>query len=156
MNRMPYSFPRSAFLTVRDGILSLSWRHRVIGSWLTYVHRRFIIQRGHERTRTGNESESGFGSLRGTPWDISRCLGGESTPRPYGRLRRRPAAPRVTGAVAPTVGHIHIYIYIQRDPGDRRNVSLYVYISICVHATQTYCECGRRRRRPLRLPPPSI
>jgi len=40
------------------------------------VHRRFIIQRGHEHTRTGNCSESGFGSLRGAPWNLSRCLGG--------------------------------------------------------------------------------
>jgi len=30
-------------------------------------HRRFIIQRGHEHTRTANWSESGFGSLRGAP-----------------------------------------------------------------------------------------
>jgi len=48
----------------------------------TPLHRRFIIQRGHEHTRTGNWSESGFGSLRGALWNISRCLGGESTPRP--------------------------------------------------------------------------
>ena len=40
-------------------------------------HGRFIIQRGHEPTRTGNWSESGFGSLRGAPLNISRCLGGE-------------------------------------------------------------------------------
>ena len=45
-------------------------------------HRRFIIQRGHEHTRTGNWSESGFGSLRGAPLNISRCFGGESPPRP--------------------------------------------------------------------------
>jgi len=32
------------------------------------IHRRFIIQRGHEHTRTGNSSESGFGSLRGAPF----------------------------------------------------------------------------------------
>jgi len=30
-------------------------------------HRRFIIQRGHEHTRTGNWSERGFGSLRQAP-----------------------------------------------------------------------------------------
>jgi len=47
-----------------------------------WIHRRFIIQRGHEHTRTGNRSKRGFGSLRGAPWNISRCLGGESTPRP--------------------------------------------------------------------------
>ena len=29
------------------------------------------------------------------PLNISRCLGGESKPRPYGRFTRRPAAPRV-------------------------------------------------------------
>jgi len=32
------------------------------------------IQRAHEHTRTGNWSESGFGSPRGVPLDISRCL----------------------------------------------------------------------------------
>jgi len=53
------------------------------------------IQRGREHTGTGNWSESGFGSLRGAPLNISRCLGGESTPRPYGPVTRRPAAPRV-------------------------------------------------------------
>jgi len=30
-------------------------------------HRRLIKQRGHEHTRTGNCSESGFESLRGAP-----------------------------------------------------------------------------------------
>jgi len=34
------------------------------------------IQRGHGHTRTGNWSESGFGSLRRAPLNISRCLGG--------------------------------------------------------------------------------
>ena len=34
------------------------------------------MQRGHEHTRIGNWSESGFGSLRGAPLNISRCLGG--------------------------------------------------------------------------------
>jgi len=34
------------------------------------------IQRGHEHTRTGNWSESGFGTLRGAPLNISRCLEG--------------------------------------------------------------------------------
>jgi len=29
-----------------------------------------------------------FGSLRGAPLTVSRCLGGESTPRPFGRLAR--------------------------------------------------------------------
>jgi len=38
------------------------------------THRRFIIQSGHERTRIGNGSESGFGSLRGAPWNISHYL----------------------------------------------------------------------------------
>jgi len=40
------------------------------------------MQRGHKHTRTGSLSESGFGSLRGAPLNISRCLGGESTPCP--------------------------------------------------------------------------
>jgi len=54
------------------------------------------IQREHEHTRTRNRSKSGFGSLRRLPLNISRCLGGGSRRRdPSGRLRRRPAAPRV-------------------------------------------------------------
>jgi len=53
------------------------------------------IQRGHELACTGNRSESGFGSLREAPLNISKCLGGGTTPRPYGRLKRRLAAPRV-------------------------------------------------------------
>jgi len=46
-----------------------------------YRDRRFTIQRGHEHTRTGNWSESGFRSLRGAPLRISRYLGGQSTPQ---------------------------------------------------------------------------
>ena len=34
------------------------------------LHRRLIIQRGHEQTRTGNWSESGFRSQRGAPWNV--------------------------------------------------------------------------------------
>ena len=56
-----------------------------------HMHRRFIYK-GDEHTRTGNCSESSFGSLRGAPLNISRCLRGEFTTRPYGRLKRRPAA----------------------------------------------------------------
>jgi len=41
-------------------------------------HRLFIIQRGHEHTRTWNWSESGFGSRRWAPRNISRCLGRNS------------------------------------------------------------------------------
>jgi len=57
--------------------------------WLTETHtqiwiriyRRFIISRGYEHTRTGNWPESGFGSRRGAPFDISRCLGDGATLR---------------------------------------------------------------------------
>jgi len=52
-------------------------------------------QRAHEHTRTGNWSESGFVRLRRASLEISRCLGEELTPQPYGRLTRRPATPRV-------------------------------------------------------------
>jgi len=61
-----------------------------------YSHRysqTVYIQRAHEQTRTGNWSESGFGSLRGAPLNISRCLGGGSRRRdPSGRLKRQRAA----------------------------------------------------------------
>jgi len=44
-------------------------------------------QRKHEHTRTGNWSESGFGSLGRAPLNISSCLGGGGAmPRPYGRV----------------------------------------------------------------------
>ena len=33
------------------------------------------LHRAHAHTRTGSCSESGVGSLRGAPFDISRCLG---------------------------------------------------------------------------------
>jgi len=75
-----------------DSPLAAGRRHSYLHDWAgkTYiciyiwyrVHRRFIIQRGHAHTRPGNWSESGFGSLRGAPLNVSRCLGGESTPRP--------------------------------------------------------------------------
>jgi len=45
-------------------------------SFTAPMHRRSILQRGHEHTRTGNWSESGFWSLRGAPLNTSRCLGG--------------------------------------------------------------------------------
>jgi len=41
-----------------------------------YSTRRVYIQRAHEHARTGNWSESGFGSLGGAPLDTSRCVGG--------------------------------------------------------------------------------
>ena len=48
------------------------------------------IQRGHEHTRTGNSSESGFGSLRRAPLDISRCLGGNRRRDPMAALSAGP------------------------------------------------------------------
>jgi len=47
------------------------------------------IQRGHEHTRTENGSTSGFGSLRGAPLNISRCLGGSRRRDPTAALRLR-------------------------------------------------------------------
>jgi len=56
------------------------------------IHRR-LIYKEHKRTHAeGTDPGEGFRSLRGAPLDTSRCLGGESTPRPYGRLTRRPNA----------------------------------------------------------------
>jgi len=46
----------------------------ILSIYKWYSHRRFIIQRGHEHTRTGNWSESGFGSLRGAPWNTSSII----------------------------------------------------------------------------------
>ena len=60
----------------------------VLGVW---VSTNVLYTKGYEHTRTRNWSESGLGNLRGAPLNRSRCLGGESTPRPYGRLTRRPA-----------------------------------------------------------------
>jgi len=71
--------------------------------YLRFCHRRFLIHRGHEHTRTGNWSE-GFRFTRVTP-NPNPALGaygeipgiyldawGESRRRdPVGRLRRRPA-----------------------------------------------------------------
>jgi len=47
-----------------------------------------LLQRGHEHTRTGNSSESGFGSLRGAPLNISSRLGGGggAAAAPYARV----------------------------------------------------------------------
>jgi len=52
------------------------------------------IQRGIEHTHTGNWSESGFGSLRGAPLNVSRCLGGGGRRRdPMAALRAGPPPP---------------------------------------------------------------
>jgi len=41
-----------------------------------YIYTQTVfIQRGNEHTHTGNWSESGFGSVNGAPWNVSRCLG---------------------------------------------------------------------------------
>ena len=66
---------------------------------IVYESQTVHKQRGHEHTRRGNWSESSFGSLKEAPLIISRCLGGESTLRPDGRLKRRSAAPRITWMV---------------------------------------------------------
>jgi len=49
---------------------------------------------GHEHTRTGNWFKSGFGSLRGAPLNITRCLGGGSRcSDPMAALRAGPPPP---------------------------------------------------------------
>jgi len=54
-----------------------------------------LYTKGGTSTHAEGAVPSGFGSLRRAPLNTSRCLRGESAPRPYGRLARRPPALRV-------------------------------------------------------------
>jgi len=106
----------------------------------TYVyHRRFIMQREREHTRTGIWSESGFGSRRGAPLNISRRLGGESTPRPYGRLKHTSPL-SFLGSIwtrgiiwrGCTSSRSYIYIHISFIYG-YIHLFVYIYIYICTY-----------------------
>jgi len=90
-----------------------------------------------------NWSESGFGSLKEAPLDISRCLGEELTPQPYSYgacfcytvpskmyvfvSLRRDQAPRVNGLTlfqdAISEHELHIYTH---------NINAYIHIHIYI------------------------
>jgi len=64
------------------------------------------MQRGHEHTRTWNWSESGFGSLRGAPLNISKCLGGSRGRDPMAALCAGPPPPVCRWGRRPCTHHV--------------------------------------------------
>jgi len=80
-----------------------------------------------------NNNQSGFGSLRGTPLDISRCLEGESTPRLYACFTRRLCShsqgPRANLTRRSTLG-IGVAYSIA-----------HIHRSACVNPISTVCTC---------------
>ena len=59
---------------------------------VNYIHRRFMYEGGTSTHAQGTDPREALGASRGAPLNISRCVGGESMPRPYGHVPRRPAA----------------------------------------------------------------
>jgi len=91
-------------------------------------HIRFIIQRGHEHTRTGNWSESGFGSLRGALWTDKRHgrRHTHTNARTQNEQRRNDRVIVEVAVVAPK-------IVVVRHPEACGQIYIYIYIYIYIH-----------------------
>jgi len=59
------------------------------------VHRRLLYKEHTSTHAHGTDPRMALGAKGELPWIYLDAWGGKSTPRPYGRLKRRPAAPRV-------------------------------------------------------------
>jgi len=119
-------------------------------------HRRFIIQRGHAHTRTGNLSESGFWSRMGAPSNISRCVGGgidaatlvaalgAGLPPPDCRWGRRHTRTNLgTEPVAGAGGCTGLATHPGRDRHEC--MCIYAYMGVCMYVSYTHTHTQKQR-----------